>query len=113
MAELALNSRGPVLPWSSTEDMELMNGLLNKYSGYLNSLRKEVSEEEEKRQAAEGRAPESPPLVAAPLQVRVHQTGGNRSGLTGYRSNRSGPVPVWAGTKPVQIQNSNLNSKNS
>ena len=23
----------------------------------------------------------------------------------------SGPVPVWAGTKPVQIQNSNLNSK--
>ena len=29
----------------------------------------------------------------------------------GYRSNRSGPVPVWAGTKPAQIQNSNLNSK--
>ena len=26
-------------------------------------------------------------------------------------SNRSGPVPVWAGTKPAQIQNSNLNSK--
>ena len=42
---------------------------------------------------------------------RVHLTGGNRSGLTGYRSYRSGPVPVWAGTKPVQIQNSNLNSK--
>ena len=38
-------------------------------------------------------------------------TGGNRSGLTGYRSNRSGPVPIWAGTKPAQIQNSNLNSK--
>ena len=27
------------------------------------------------------------------------------------RGNRSGPVPVWAGTKPTQIQNSNLNSK--
>ena len=24
----------------------------------------------------------------------------------------TGPVPVWAGTKPAQIQNSNLNSKN-
>ena len=45
------------------------------------------------------------------VMTRVHQTGGNRSGLTGYRSNRSGPVPVWAGTKPAQIQNSNLNSK--
>ena len=42
---------------------------------------------------------------------RVHQTVGNRSGLTGYRSNRSGPVPVWSGMKPVQIQNLNLNSK--
>jgi len=43
---------------------------------------------------------------------RVHQTGGNRSGLTDYRSNRSGPVSVWAGIKPAQIQNSNLNLKN-
>ena len=42
---------------------------------------------------------------------RVYKTGGNRSGLTGYRSNRSGPVPVWAGIKPAQIQNLNLNSK--
>ena len=33
-------------------------------------------------------------------------------GLTGYRSNRSGPIPVWAGIKPAQIQNSNSNSKN-
>ena len=40
----------------------------------------------------------------------VNQTGGKRSGLTGYRSNRSGPVP--AGTQPVKIQNLNLNSKN-
>ena len=46
------------------------------------------------------------------FESRVCKTGGNRSGLTGYRSNRSGPVPVWAGTKPAQIQNSNLNSKN-
>ena len=46
-----------------------------------------------------------------PNAARVHQTGGNRSGLTGYRSNRSGLVPVWTGTKPIQIQNSNLNSK--
>ena len=44
--------------------------------------------------------------------TRVHLTGGNQSGLTGIRSNRSGPVPVWAGTKPAQIQNLNLNSKN-
>ena len=43
--------------------------------------------------------------------TRVHQTVGNRSGLTGYRWNRSGPVPVWSGMKPVQIQNLNLNSK--
>src|SRR6185436_7327128 len=43
---------------------------------------------------------------------RVYLTVGNRSGLTGYRSNRSGPVPVWSGTKPAQIQNLNLNSKN-
>ena len=43
------------------------------------------------------------------VPARVNETGGNRSGLTGYRSNRSGPVTVWAGIKPVQIQNSNLN----
>ena len=43
---------------------------------------------------------------------RVNQTGGNRSGLTGYWSNRSGPVTVWAGIKPVPIQNLNLNLKN-
>ena len=41
----------------------------------------------------------------------VSRVGGNRSGLTGYRSNRSGPVPVWAGIKPAQIQNLNLNLK--
>ena len=42
---------------------------------------------------------------------RVYLTVGNRSGLTGYRSNRTGPVPVWSGMKPVLIQNLNLNSK--
>ena len=42
------------------------------------------------------------PCKSIGLVSRVHQTGGNRSG-------RSGPVPVWAGTKPAQIQNSNLN----
>ena len=43
---------------------------------------------------------------------KVNLTGGNRSGLTGYRSNRSGPVPVSAGTQPAKIQILNLNSKN-
>ena len=43
---------------------------------------------------------------------KVNLTGGNRSGLTGYRSNRSGPVPVPAGTQPAKIQILNLNSKN-
>ena len=47
--------------------------------------------------------------AAAPIIGRVYKIGGNQSGLTGYRS---GPVSVWAGIKPVQIQNSNLNSKN-
>ena len=42
---------------------------------------------------------------------RLRLIVGNRSGLTGYRSNRSDPVPVWVGTKSVQIQNLNLNSK--
>ena len=37
--------------------------------------------------------------------VRVSQTVGNRSGL-------SGPVPIWSGIKSVQIQNLNLNLKN-
>ena len=38
VAELALHQGGPVLQWPSTEDMELKNRLLNKYSGYLSSL---------------------------------------------------------------------------
>jgi len=45
-------------------------------------------------------------LELQPLQARVNQTGGNRSG------NRSGPVSVLASTEPAQIQNSNLNLKN-
>ena len=47
-----------------------------------------------------------------PVWDRVNLTGGNRSGLTGYRSNRSRPVPVSAGTQSAKIQNLNLNSKN-
>ena len=43
--------------------------------------------------------------------IRVHQTGRNRSGYRGYRSNRPGPVPIPAGFKPAQIQILNLNSK--
>ena len=49
---------------------------------------------------------------SGPGTTRVNLTGGNRSGLTGYRSNRSGPVPVPAGTQPAKIQILNLNSKN-
>ena len=48
MAELALNPRGTVLQWPSTEDMELKNRLLNKYSGYLSSLWKELSRKKKK-----------------------------------------------------------------
>ena len=40
---------------------------------------------------------------------KVNLTGGNR---TGYRSNRSGPVSISAGTQPAKIQILNLNSKN-
>ena len=43
--------------------------------------------------------------------IMVNLTVGNRSGLTGNRSNRSGPVPVPTGSQPVQIQILNLNSK--
>ena len=50
--------------------------------------------------------------VVVPTHIQVNQTGGNRFDLTGYRLNRSGPVSVWADTKPAQIQNSNLNLKN-
>ena len=48
------------------------------------------------------------------LLGKVNLTGGNRSGLTGYRSNRSGPVPVSVsvGTQPAKIKILNLNSKN-
>ena len=42
-------------------------------------------------------------LTTAPVLTRVNQTGGNWSGLTGYRSNQSGPVPVSAGTQPAKI----------
>ena len=52
------------------------------------------------------------PLLAIRIMSRVNLTCGNRSGLTDYRSNRFGPVPVSAGTQPVKIQNLNLNLKN-
>ena len=48
----------------------------------------------------------APPRIKIPPlpfpSTRVNQTG---------RSNRSSPVSVWAGDKPAQIQNLNLNSK--
>ena len=47
----------------------------------------------------------------AACDTGVHKTVGNRSGLIGYRLNRYGLVSVWAGIKPAQIQNLNLNSK--
>ena len=50
----------------------------------------------------------SPPKIAHG-GTTVHQIGGSPSGLTGYRLNWSGPVPVW--TDIIQIQNLNLNSK--
>ena len=50
--------------------------------------------------------------LLSPIISKVNLTGGNRSGLTGYRSNRSGPVPVPAGTQPAKIQILNLNLKN-
>jgi len=50
--------------------------------------------------------------LLARVRAMVNLTGGNRFGLTGYRSNRSGPVPVSAGTQPAKIQILNLNSKN-
>ena len=37
-----------MLQWPSTEDMELKNRLLNKYSGYLSSLWKELSRKKKK-----------------------------------------------------------------
>ena len=43
--------------------------------------------------------------------TETRSTPSTRVHLTGGRSNRSGPVPVWAGTKPVQIQNLNLDLK--
>ena len=39
---------GGVLQWPSTGDMELKNRLLNKYSGYLSSLWKELSRKKKK-----------------------------------------------------------------
>ena len=48
-------------------------------------------------------APPAPLTDFSHLTARVNLTGGNRSGLTGYRSNRSGPVPVPAGTQPAKI----------
>ena len=52
-------------------------------------------------------------LIGAATRIgsRVNEIVGNRSGVTGYRSNRSGPVTIWAGIKPASIENLNLNSK--
>ena len=42
------------------------------------------------------------------VKLMVNQTCGNRFGLTGYRSSL---ISIWAGIKPAQIQNSNLDLK--
>ena len=42
-------------------------------------------------------------VTVGPGPGRVNRTVGNRSGLTGNRSNRSGPVSVSIGTQPVKI----------
>jgi hypothetical protein len=65
-----------------------------------------VKGENEMNQREEGCATGEAIQMVRVVQIRVHQTGGSWSSLTGYRS---GPVPVWAGMKPAQIQNSNLN----
>ena len=70
VAELALNPGGPVLQWPNTKDKELKNRLLNKYSGYLGSLWKELSRKKKKGKLPRD-APEAPPLVAAPLHVAL------------------------------------------
>ena len=55
------------------------------------------------------RAAEIDAMAAAGGIPSGHQGSPNR--WEPVRFDRSGPVPVWAGTKPVQIQNLNLNSK--
>jgi hypothetical protein len=43
--------------------------------------------------------------------TKVNQTGGNRAGNCGNRSNQSGLVPVPAGLEPLGFKILNLNSK--
>jgi len=59
-----------------------------------------------------GRGHVLPGFVGEVHAARVLNFDRNRSGNRGYRSNRSGPVPVPASFKLAQIQNSNLNLKN-
>ena len=62
-------------------------------------------------QGGRGRSQDTTRRGGACGESMVNLTVGNRSGLTGNRSNRSGPVPVPTGSQPVQIQILNLNSK--
>jgi len=63
-----------------------------------------------------GRAPKISPEHVLPTKMARNDhfqksmcAGLSRSGFT--KPVGTGPVPVWASTKPAQIQNSNLNSK--
>jgi len=63
-----------VLQWPSTGDMELKNRLLNKYSGYLSSLWKELSRKKKKGKLprdARQKLPSTGGRLAAPLQVAL------------------------------------------
>jgi hypothetical protein len=54
------------------------------------------------KRAQHGQRATGPGFWAA-VTGMVYQTVSNRTGLTGNRPNRSGPVPVWSGLKPAKF----------